>query len=75
MNNELKQFILENKDLINQNTKESWEEIYKKFPPKNFTSTLIYTGIDPAEVLGYVPESYLKDCEIEKYKRVLGKNL
>ena len=27
---ELKQFILKNRELLNQNAKNSWEEIYKK---------------------------------------------
>ena len=34
MSPELKNFINENIDLINENTKESWEDVYKKIDSK-----------------------------------------
>ena len=66
MNEILKQFIQDNLDLINKNTKESWEEIYTKLD--NFTKGFVvingfnigrYWEIGPQRTL-YVPASLLK---------------
>ena len=62
-----------NLDLINQNTKESWEQIYKKlFYEKfrsEFTKTILDAGInDPAGILGYIPSEYLRESNITNYK-------
>ena len=65
MSPEIEQFIKENIGLIEQNTKESWEELYKKFPPRNFTETLLEAGIDPALTLEYLPNNYLFHSDIE----------
>ena len=73
MTNILKNFINENIDLINQNSKESWEELYKKsnqyyLLTGKFTDTLLIAGIDPANVLGYIPVNYLNRGTIQNYK-------
>lgn len=76
MNVELKNFINKNIDLINLNTKNSWEEIYqqlniisgkyKDFIGK-FTEVMLLANIDPAEILGYIPDYYLMLTEIKHY--------
>ena len=74
MNDRLKTFINENLDLINQNTKESWEKIYKqlhssKILTGEFTETLLSANIDPAQILGYIPSLYLFGrTNISEYK-------
>lgn len=72
MTQKLKQFIQENKNLINQNSKESWEEIYDKIPygiAGEFTETILNTGInDPASIMGYIPKNYLYISNIANYK-------
>ena len=70
MTDELKTFINENMDLINQDTKESWEEVYNKlddFTKGQFTQVLLEAKIDPAKVLGYIPTYYLENSNIKKY--------
>ena len=71
MTQELKSFILNNKNLINQNTKESWEKIYDRIPKNirgEFTKILLDVSIDPAEILGYIPTYYLSKSEITNYE-------
>lgn len=72
MTPELKQFIQDNKILINQNTKESWEEIYKKLDAfmlrGEFTEIMLSIDIDPAKILGYIPNYYLYGSDIVNYK-------
>ena len=73
MNETLQNFIKENIYLIEENTKESWEQIYKKLGDNleiksEFTETLLDANIEPAKILGYVPKYYLYHSEIEKYK-------
>lgn len=72
MSPELKQFIKDHNDLINENVKESWEEIYNKIPYEivgQFTQKILSAGInDPAELLGYIPKNYLRKSNIETYK-------
>lgn len=67
MTDNLKDFILENTDLINQNTKEAWEEIYDmlvnveslRYITGEFTKVILDANInDPAEIMGYIPKMY-----------------
>lgn len=73
MNEEVKNFIKNNVDLINEDTKESWEEIYKKLYKKystitgEFTQTMFHVGIDPAKKLDCLPPFYLYRASIEEY--------
>ena len=58
----------ENQDLINKNTKESWEKIYRGDFPKGFTEILLKSGVnDPAEKLEYIPNYYLYSSNISDY--------
>lgn len=73
MTDELKNFINENIDLINENSKESWQEIYNEISTEwynigKFTEIMLIAGIDPASKLGYIPEFYLFDTSITDYK-------
>lgn len=71
MSPELKKFVQDNKDLINENTKDSWEEVYKELPEKitgEFTTIMLSAGIDPAQILGYIPRHYLYNSNIANYK-------
>jgi hypothetical protein len=72
MTPELKQFIQENRELLNQNTKEAWEEIYGKIPYKiagEFTQTILDAGInDPASIMRYIPKNYLRKSNITNYE-------
>ena len=72
MDIELKNFIKDNKDLINENTKDSWEKIYDNLnnPTLNgeFTTIMLSAGIDPAQILGYIPKYYLYGSKIANYK-------
>lgn len=71
MTQELKKFIQNNKILINQNTKESWEEIYDKIGYTimgDFTKILLDSGInDPASIMGYIPRYYFSGTDIKNY--------
>ena len=71
MGDRLKQFIFDNIDLINQNTKESWENIYNNIPydiAGEFTQAILDSRInDPASILGYIPEKYLYGSNIQRY--------
>ena len=73
MNDRLKNFINENIDLINANTKESWEEIYKRLKSNNdlkgkFTEMILDAGInDPASIMGYIPTCYFVNSSIQNY--------
>ena len=70
MNDELKNFINENLDLIDKNTKESWEKVYHKLDKEHrgkFTQLMLIAGIDPAKVLEYIPINYLRDSKINNY--------
>ena len=74
MTEQLKQFIQENRDLINENTKESWEEVYGELPKYDnlrgeFTQAILDAGInDPAIIMGHIPEQYLYNSNITNYK-------
>ena len=70
MDDRVKNFINSNLDLINENTKESWEQIYSEVRHEyigRFTQVLLEAGIDPTEVLGYIPQMYLSDATIKEY--------
>ena len=74
MTEQLKQFILKNKDLINQSTKETWQllynDIYKnqQFSGGEFTEILLEANIDPTIYLGYIPVGYLRNSSIKYYQ-------
>ena len=76
ISNKLKEFMLQNKDLLNADTKDGWEEIYSKlnsyyydpFITGQFTKMLLDIKLDPAERLGYIPRDYLFESDIEEYK-------
>ena len=76
MNDTLKNFINNNLDLINQNTKESWQKIYRRFLlgdlyglSGEFTKIILDSGInDPTIIMGYVPDNYLYQSTIRDYK-------
>lgn len=76
MNDMLKNFINESVDLINENTKDSWEKIYRLFLSGylyglsgEFTKMILDAGInDPASIMGYVPDNYLYESTIQDYK-------
>ena len=64
-------FIRQNIDLIDKNTPESWEEIYSKikniYRTREFTQILLEAGIDPAEIMGNIPDFYLHESNISNY--------
>ena len=72
MTAELQKFINENIDLIDKNTKESWEQIYEKLPiliTGEFTKTVLDSGINnPSIIMGYIPNNYLRKSNITSYK-------
>ena len=65
----LKEFIRKNKELINQDTPESWKEVYDNLSFTSifegativgmFTSMMLEIGIDPAATMKDIPEGYL----------------
>ena len=71
MSPEVIQFIKENKNLIDENSKESWEEIYKKLTKKNcigeFTEIMLSIDVDPVKNLSYIPTKYLFESQISTY--------
>lgn len=71
MNYRLKKIINENVDLINENTKESWEKIYEKLHFNDrgeFTKIILDAGInDPASIMGYIPTHYFHNSSIQNY--------
>ena len=70
MIDEIKNIIKNNINLINQNDKKSWEQVYKKAYAYEgeLTQTLLEADIDPAEILGYIPNAYLYNSTIDYYK-------
>lgn len=71
MDETLKNFINENLDLINENTKESWEQLYQSLKSPiyigRFTKILSAAGINPIEKLDYIPDSYMYGLDITSY--------
>lgn len=63
--------IIEEKiDLIEQDTKESWKEIYSSLSVTEtsaFTEVMLAAGIDPAATLEYIPRQYLWHNSVENY--------
>ena len=56
----------ENIKLIEENTYHSWQQLYSKFEdfdeedlPGDFGKCMLDAGINPCEVLGYVPRRFL----------------
>lgn len=78
MSPELKKFIKDNKNLINENTKESWEEIYKKLNKftnienkhtiGQFTDTMLSVGIDPIITMRKIPTAAFYESTISNYE-------
>ena len=67
MTEELKKFIEDNIKLIEENTYHAWQKIYSKFEeydeedlPGDFGKAMLDAGINPCEVLGYVPRRFLQ---------------
>ena len=70
MSEELKTFIEQNINLIEKDTKESWELIYDKLPlllTGEFTEAMLICGIDPAKELKNIPNNYLYYSNIDNY--------
>lgn len=76
MNEEIKQFIKQNINLIQENTKNSWKKIYSdlyRFAVLRdeyigqFTQTMLFAGIDPTYKLQQIPDYYLFGSDIESY--------
>lgn len=72
ISDKLKNFIRQNIELINENSKEAWEHIYKLAVTSldnkgQLTEVLLSVGIDPAATLGYIPEYYLNCTDIKQY--------
>ena len=74
----LKEFIRKNKELINQDTPESWKEVYDNLIFTSifegativgmFTNMMLEIGIDPAATMKAIPEGYLYKQSLENYK-------
>lgn len=63
----LKQFIEDNINLIEENTYHSWQEVYSNLEdydgsdlPGDFGKAMLDAGINPCEILGYVPRRFLQ---------------
>lgn len=71
MDNNIKSFIQQNIGLIDEDTKNSWEQFYKNIDNKNMyevTYYLLDAGIDPSKKLGYIPSHFLyQNPKIYKY--------
>ena len=73
---EIKRFIENNIEFIEQNTKESWEKVYSALyrfsvlrdeQIGQFTQTILFAGIDPTYKLQQIPDYYLFGSDIESY--------
>lgn len=72
MTDQLKQFIEEHKDIINDNTLEGWKEVYMSNNVRTnllveLTESLLQIGIDPSQVLEFIPGYYLFQSKIKSY--------
>ena len=73
---ELEQFIKSHINLINEDTEESWRDIYRDFEdydgedlPGNFGRVMLECGIDPCIKIGEVPRRFLQgQNNINSYK-------
>jgi len=67
INADLKTFINENIELINENTPDSWRSIYQKFEEDydeelagQLSAVLLASGINPPLVIGEIPRRFLQ---------------
>lgn len=76
INERIKTFIENNIELIEQNTKESWEKIYSNLYRfallrdeyiGQFTQIMLFAGIDPTYILQEISDYYLFGSDIESY--------
>ena len=71
---DLKNFINENINLINENTPDSWRSIYQKFEDDEdlagrLSAILLVAGINPPLVIGEIPRRFLQyQSQITEYK-------
>lgn len=71
---DLKNFINENINLINENTPDSWRSIYQKFEDDEdlagrLSAILLAAGINPPLVIGEIPRRFLQyQSQITEYK-------
>lgn len=85
MGPELVKFIKENKDLLNQNTEESWYDFYAKAigsvgeeAVSELTQTLLNIKIDPLDIISFVPRYYmynnkkLKSFKVPSQVEIIG---
>ena len=68
----LAQFLKENRHLINQDTTESWDDIFdllwnKPFKTQFVEILLTQLKIDPARKLTYIPQNYLMHSKLTTY--------
>ena len=74
INTDLKNFIKDNLDLIDQNTPDSWLSIYEKFEydedlAGQLSAVLLASGINPPLIIGEVPRRFLQyQSQITEYK-------
>ena len=75
MDEQVKKFIEDNINLIEDDTKESWEEIYENACLKNeehlkgkFTEVLLQAHINPLYKMNYIPNYFLSDSNIEYFE-------
>ena len=76
ISNELKKFLKENKNLINNaKTPDGWLHIYGKFEDEypeevagELSKVLLSIGVDPCKIIGEVPRRFLRDQKINNYK-------
>ena len=75
MDDRIKQFILNNLDLINSDDKDSWELFYQRVSNRfrdggigEITSMLLQAGIDPMKLLQNMPDNYLRESYITDYE-------
>ena len=73
---DLKIFINENIELINENTPDSWRSIYQKFEEDydeelagQLSAVLLASGINPPLIIGEIPRRFLQyQSQITEYK-------
>ena len=76
INTDLKNFINENIELINENTPDSWLSIYQKFEDEydeelagQLSAVLLASGINPPLIIGEIPRRFLQyQSQITEYK-------
>lgn len=77
LNSEISSFFNDNKELLQENSKTSWEEFFSRaqayqadlgVPVGQITEALLQAGVDPARVMGRIPAMYLFGSDIGSYK-------